>query len=77
MKKKIIYGMIAIILSDGVVFAYIQMSGNQFEKNRAKERLETFLDQAYPDMQYEIICLVDYAWFDATFRFTFLLTDEL
>lgn len=77
MKKKIIYGMIAILLIAGVVFAYIQMSGNPFEKNRAKESLETFLDQAYPDMDYEIKRSADYGWTDATFRFTVMETEAI
>lgn len=77
MKKKIIYGMIAILLIAGVVFAYIQMSGNPFEKNRAKESLETFLDQTYPNMDYEIKRSADYGWTDATFRFAVMETKAI
>ena len=70
MKKKIIYGGIVILLIAAVVFAYIQMSGNPFEKNRAKESLESFLEQTYPDMDYEIDRSAEYEWTDGTFRFS-------
>ena len=33
MKKKLLYGGIAVLLIGAVVFAYIQMSGNPIEKN--------------------------------------------
>lgn len=69
MKKKIIYSVIAILLIAAVVFAYIQMSGNPIEKNRAKESLEAFLEQTYPDMDYEIKRSAEYGWIDGTFRF--------
>lgn len=77
MKKKIIYSAIAILLIGVVVFAYIQMSGNPLEKNKAKESLETFLDQTYPDMDYDIKRSADYGWSDATFRFTVVEMDLL
>ncbi|WP_394121966.1 hypothetical protein [Planococcus donghaensis] len=70
MKKKVIYGGIATLLIAAVVFAYIQMSGNPFEKNRAKESLESFLVQTYPDMDYEIDRSAEYGWTDGTFRFS-------
>ena len=75
MKKKIIYATIAILLIATVVFAYIQMSGNPFEKTKAKESLEMFLDQTYPDMNYDIKQSAHYGWTDATFRFTVVEND--
>ena len=69
MKKKIVYSVIAISLIAAVVFAYIQMSGNPIEKNKAKESLEAFLEQTYPDMDYEIKRSAKYGWVDGTFRF--------
>lgn len=69
MKKKIIYSAIALLLIAGVVFAYIQMSGNPIDKQKAKENLEEFLGQNYPDMDYEIKRSADYGWTDGTFLF--------
>lgn len=70
MKKKLLYSVMAILLIGVVVFAYIQMSGNPFQKTKAKESLETFLEQTYPDMDYDMERSADYGWSDATFRFT-------
>ena len=75
MKKKIIYLVIAISLIAAVVFAYIQMSGNPIDKNKAKESLESFIEQTYPDMDYEIKRSAEYGWSDGTFRFNVVEED--
>ncbi|AEB29897.1 hypothetical protein CAR_c12050 [Carnobacterium sp. 17-4] len=67
----------AISLIAIVGFAYIQMSGNPIEKNRSKESLEEFLEQAYPDMDYEIKRLAEYGWVDDTFRFNVVARDSI
>lgn len=77
MKKKIIYGVIAVLLIAAVVFAYIQMSGNPIDKNKAKESLEAFLEQTYPDMDYDIKRSAEYGWSDGTYRFTVVEKDSL
>ena len=69
MKKKIIYSVIAISLIAAIVFAYIQMSGNTTDKYKAKESLEEFLEQTYPDMDYEIKRSAGYGWTDRTYGF--------
>lgn len=76
MKKKLLYGGIAVLLIVAVIFAYIQMSGNPIAKNKAKESLETFLKATYPGMDYEIKRAADYGWSDATFRFTVVEQDS-
>lgn len=77
MKKKIIYSVVAISLIAIVGFAYIQMSGNPIEKNKSKESLEEFLEQTYPDMDYEIKRSADYGWVDDTFRFNVVAKDSI
>lgn len=77
MKKKIIYSIIALSLIGIVVFAYIQMSGNPIEKNKSKESLEEFLEQTYPDLDYEIKRSADYGWTDGTFRFEVVTEDSI
>ena len=69
MKKKIIYSVIAITLIAVIVFAYMQFSGNTIDKHKAKESLEKFLEQTYPDLDYEIKRSVGYGWTDGTYRF--------
>ena len=69
MKQKILYSVIAILLIAVLVFAYLQMSGNTLDKHKAKESLETFLQQNYPDMDYEIKQSVRYGWTDGTYLF--------
>lgn len=76
MKKKLLYGGIAVLLIGAVIFAYIQMSGNPIEKNKAKESLEAYLEENYPDMDYKIKQSADYGWSDATFRFTVVEQDS-
>lgn len=77
MKTKLLYGGIAVLSIAAVIFAYIQMSGNPIEKNKAKESLEAFLQQNYPGMDYEIKRSADYGWSDATFRFTVVEQDTV
>lgn len=77
MKKKLMYSVIAILLIAIVVFAYIQMNGNPTEKNRSKESLEEFLEQTYPDMDYEIKRSAEYGWVDGTFRFNVMTKDSI
>jgi len=77
MKKKIIYSVIAISLMALVVFAYLQMSGNTTDKFKAKESLEKFLEQNYPDMDYEIKRSVGYGWTDATYQFKVVKKDPI
>ena len=77
MKKKIIYSVIAILLIAAVVFAYIQMNGNPIDKNKAKESLEGFLEQTYPDMDYEIKRSAEYGWTDGTYLFTVVKKDPI
>lgn len=69
MKQKILYSVIAVLLIAVLVFAYLQMSGNTMDKHKAKESLETFLQQNYPDMDYEIKQSVRYGWTDGTYLF--------
>lgn len=69
MKKKIIYGLIALSLIAAILFAYMQMSGNTTDKYKAKESLEAFLEQTYPDMDYEIKRKAGYGWTDGTYSF--------
>ena len=76
MKKKILYGVIAITLIGVLVYAYMQMSGNTVHKQRAKESLETFLQETYPDMEYEIKH-VGYGWTDVTYEFEVVRKDSL
>ncbi len=75
MKKKIIYGVLAISLIAILVFAYMQMSGNTIAKHKAKESLEEFLEQTYPDMDYEIKRSVGYGWTDGTYEFKVVKKD--
>lgn len=76
MKKKILYSVIAVLLIGVLVFAYMQMSGNTVHKQRAKESLETFLQQTYPDMAFEIK-QVGYGWTDVTYEFEVVKKDSL
>ncbi|WP_445682982.1 YfjL-like protein [Solibacillus sp. FSL K6-4121] len=76
MKKKILYSVIAITLIGVLVYAYMQMSGNTVHKQRAKESLETFLQETYPDMNYEIK-QVGYGWTDVTYEFEVVKKDSL
>ena len=75
MKKKIIYSVIAISLIAVIVVAYIQMSGNTMDKHKAKESLEAFLEQNYPDMNYKIKRSVEYGWTDSTYQFKVVKKD--
>ncbi len=75
MIKKIIYSLIVILLIAAVVFAYMQMSGNTIDKHKAKESLENFLEQTYPDMDYEIKRSVGYGWSDGTYEFKVVKKD--
>lgn len=77
MKKKIIYSVIAISLSAAIVFAYIQMSGNTSGKYKAKESLKEFLEQTYPDMNYEIKRSVGYGWTDSTYEFNVVVKEPI
>lgn len=69
MKKKVIYSVIAILLIGFVLFSYIQLNGNPIDKSKAKESLGEFLEQTYPDMDYEIKRSAEYGWTDGTYRF--------
>lgn len=75
MIKKIIYGVIAISLIAFIVFAYMKMSGNTIDKQKAKESLEEFLEQTYPNMDYEIKKSVGYGWTDGTYEFKVVKKD--
>ena len=75
MKKKITYSVIAILLIAAVLFAYMQFSGNTIDKHKAKESLEKFLEQTYPDMDYEIKRSVGYGWSDGTYEFKVVKKD--
>lgn len=75
MKKKRTYSVIAILLIAAVVFAYMQISGNTIDKNKAKESLENFLEQTYPDMDYKIKRSVGYGWSDGTYEFKVVKKD--
>ena len=77
MKKKIIYSVIAISLIATIVFAYMQMSGNTIDKQKAKESLEEFLEQTYPNMDYEIKRSVGYGWTDGTYEFKVVKKDSV
>lgn len=77
MKKKIIYSMIAILLISIVVFAYLQMSGNTMHKLKAKKSLETFLQENYPEMDYDIKRSFEYGWTDGTYKFKVATADPL
>ena len=77
MKKKMIYSVIAISLVAVIVLAYMQMSGNTIDKYKAKESLEAFLEQTYPDMDYEIKRSVGYGWTDGTYEFKVVKKDSL
>lgn len=77
MKKKIIYSLIAISLITITVFAYIEMSGNPIDKHKAKESLEEFLEQTYPNMTYEIKRSVEYGWTDGTYLFKVVKKDPI
>ena len=77
MKKKIIYSVLAISLVAFLVVAYMQMSGNTIDKLKAKESLEAFLEQTYPDMDYEIKRSVGYGWTDRTYEFKVVKKDSL
>lgn len=77
MKKKIIYSVIAITLIVAIVFAYMQMSGNTIDKHKAKESLEEFIEQTYPDMDYEIKRSVGYGWTDGTYQFKVVKKDPI
>lgn len=76
MKKKILYSVIAVLLIGLLVIAYMQMSGNTVHKQRAKESLETFLQQTYPDVAFEIK-QVGYGWTDVTYEFEVVKKDSL
>ena len=76
MKKKILYSVIAVLLIGALVYAYMQMSGNTVHKQRAKESLETFLQETYPEMDYEIK-QVGYGWTDVTYEFEVVRKDSL
>ena len=75
MKKKIIYSVIAILLIGFVLFSYIQLNGNPIAQHKAKESLEEFLNQTYPDMDYEIKRAKGYGWTDGTFYFNVMKKD--
>lgn len=77
MKKKIIFSVIAIILIGVVVFAYLQMSGNTMHKLKAKKSLETFLQENYPELDYDIKRSFEYGWTDGTYKFKVATTDPL
>ncbi|WP_301107979.1 hypothetical protein [Sporosarcina sp.] len=77
MKKKIIYSVITLSLIAVIVFAYIQMSGNTIDKHKARESLEEFLEQTYPDMDYEIKRSVGYGWSDGTYLFKVVKKDPI
>lgn len=77
MKKKIIYSVIAISLIATLVFAYMQMSGNTIDKHKAKESLEDFLEQTYPNIDYEIKRSVGYGWTDGTYEFKVVKKDSV
>lgn len=69
MKKKILYSVIAVSLIGFVLFSYMQLNGNPIDKHKAHESLEEFLEQTYPDMDYEIKRSTDYGWVEGTFHF--------
>ncbi len=75
MKKKMLYSGFAVLLVAALVFAYLQMSGNTMGKYKAKESLKTFLQQTYPNMDYEIKRSVGYGWTDGTYRFEVVKKD--
>lgn len=75
MKKKMLYSGFAVLLVAALVFAYLQMSGNTMDKYKAKESLKTFLQQTYPNMDYEIKRSVGYGWTDGTYRFEVVKKD--
>lgn len=77
MKKKIIYSLIAISLIIVTVFAYMEMSGNTIDKHKAKESLEEFLEQTYPNMDYKIKRSVKYGWTDETYLFKVVEKDPI
>ena len=77
MKKKIIYSVIAISLMAVLVIAYMQMSGNTTDKYKAKKSLVEFLEQTYPDMDYEIKRSVGYGWTDRTYEFNVVVKDSM
>ncbi|HLT55476.1 MAG TPA: hypothetical protein VK057_05160, partial [Bacillota bacterium] len=77
MKKKILYSGFAVLLVAALVFAYLQMSGNTMDKYKAKESLKIFLQQTYPDMDYEIKQSVGYGWTDGTYRFEVVKKDSV
>lgn len=53
------------------------MSGNTINKHKAKESLEGFLEQTYPDMDYEIKRSVEYGWTDGTYLFKVVKKDPI
>lgn len=69
--------MIAFSLIVAILFAYMQMSGNTTHKHKAKESLEKFLEQTYPDLDYEIKRSVGYGWTDRTYRFKVVKKDAI
>lgn len=54
MKKKILYSLMAVSLIVLVLGIYIQAGGNPINKSKAKGNLEAYLEETYPDMDYEI-----------------------
>lgn len=70
-----LYSGFAVLLVAALVFAYLQMSGNTMGKYKAKESLKTFLQQTYPNMDYEIKRSVGYGWTDGTYRFEVVKKD--
>ncbi|PRY76192.1 hypothetical protein [Alkalibacterium olivapovliticus] len=77
MKKKLGYSVLAIGLIAIVLFSYVQMSGNPVAKSRSQESLDEFMEQTYPDLNYEIERSADYGWTDATFLFTVVTEDTV
>jgi len=77
MKKKIIYSIIIASLIAVVLGIYMKVGGNPYEKNKAKESLEEYLEQTYPDMDYKIMGFAKYVNIDESYRFKVLKKGSL
>jgi hypothetical protein len=76
MKRKIIYSSIAMALIVSVLGIYMKVGGNPYEKHKSKESLKAYLEQTYPDMDYQIKWSAKYVNIDESYRFEVLKKDQ-
>lgn len=77
MKKKVIYSIIAVLLVALVLGIYMKAAGNPYERYKAKESLNAYLEKTYPEMDYKIKWSARYISSVENYQFQVLTKDSL